>query len=119
MSLPPGVQKNEPTLSLPMAPPKTESPEPEVPKLPASVSPQFPSFGYDFPVQWLPLSADAVVDRGLQISEDYGLSGPTEGLDFSAFGYFGDTSTMGLANEDNEFDEFAQWYRNPYGLGGL
>ena len=112
MSSPPGVQIKEPTLSPPMASPKMESPELEVPKLPASVSPQFPSFGYEFPVQWYPLSADTVVDRGLQISEDYGLSGPTEGLDFSAFGYSDDTSVMpGLVNED---DEFAEWCRIPY-----
>jgi len=66
-------------------------------------------------VQWYPLSADTVVDRGLKISEDYGLSGPTEGLDFSAFGYSDDTSAMpGLTNGGDEFDEFAEWFRIPY-----
>jgi hypothetical protein len=113
MSSPHGVQKNDPTLSPPMAPLKAESPELEGPELPASVSPQFPSFGYELPVQWFPLSADAVIDNGLRFSEDYGLAGPTEGLDFSAFGYFNDTSPMGLVNEDNEFDEFARWCHDP------
>lgn len=111
MSLPPGVQEKESTASPPTTPSKTESPELEAPELPASVSPQFPSFDYDFPVEWLPLSADSVVDNGLQFSKEYGLSGPTEGLDFSAFGYSDDMSTAELANgDDDEFArEFAQW----------
>jgi len=111
MSLPPYVQKKEPTASPPTTPSKSESPELEAPELPASVSPQFPSFGYEFPVEWFPLSADSVVDNGLQFSKEYGLSGPTEGLDFSAFGYFDDMPAAGQANEnDDEFErEFAQW----------
>lgn len=92
-------------------PPKTESPELEVPKLPASVSPHYAPFNYEFPVQWPPSPIDAVVDKGLRISEDYGLSGPTEGLDFNALGYFDDTT--GLMNENNDLDEFSQWFCIP------
>lgn len=53
-------------------------------------------------MEWHPLPADAVIDMGLQISDDYGLSRPTEEFDFSAFGY--------IDNEPSEFEsEFAQW----------
>lgn len=85
-----------------MTPEKAGSPELDAPEKPASVSPQFPSFDYEAPVEWHPLPGDAVIDMGLQISEDYGLSRPTEGFDFSAFGY--------IDNERSEFEsEFAQW----------
>jgi len=88
-----------------------ESPELEVPGLPASISPTFtPELGEEFSVQWFPQSADAVVDKGLQFFEAYGLSGPTEGLDFSIFDNLGDASITGFTNED---DEFAQWLSIP------
>ena len=84
-----------------------ESPELEVPERPISMSPVF-SFDDKFtPVQWFPQSADAAVNKGLQFSEAYGLSGPTEGLDFSAFDTLGDGS---VANEYDEFtDSYADW----------
>jgi len=87
-----------------------ESSEFEVPELPASVSPRFPHFDYESPVEYQP--AGTVVDKGLQISEHYGLSGPTEGLDFSAFNHLGDASAVGSLDE--QFGEVAQWLRDPY-----
>lgn len=86
-----------------------ESPELGVPELPASMSPQFPPFNYEPPVEYVPSPTDPIVDEGLQISEDYGLSRPTEVLDFSYFGYADDTPAVGLADDD----EFAEWCRNP------
>lgn len=117
MSLPPAVQEKEPTLSpAPVAtPPKMDSPELEVPELPVPVWPQAISFGHDTPVEYLPVSADAVVDRGLEISKEYGLSELSEGLDFSIFDHLGDAPAMGLMNEHGESVEFAQWC----GLGSL
>jgi len=92
--------------------PKAESSEFEVPELPASVSPRFSPFDYESPVQYQ--LADAVVDKGLQISEHYGLSGPTEGLDFGIFEHLGDASATGSGDGHDEFDdEFAKWCRSP------
>ncbi|KAF9654290.1 hypothetical protein BDM02DRAFT_3125171 [Thelephora ganbajun] len=104
--------RNEPTLSPPpmAGPSKSGSSEFEVPEPPASVSQQSLPFGYKFPIQYTPPPTDSVVDKGLQFSADYGLSGPTEGLDFSLFGYgLGDASATGLVDEQNESDEFAKW----------
>lgn len=96
------MQEKEATASPPTTPEKAGSPELTVPEKPASVSPHFPSFDYEAPVEWNPEPADAVVEMGLQFSDDYGLSMPTEEFDYSLFGY--------ADNERSEFEsEFAQW----------
>ena len=89
----------EPTLS----PSKVEPLGLEFPGIPTSVSPSLPPFDYGLPKQYAPLPADAVVDQGLKFSDDYGLSRPTEGLDFDAVSYLGDAY-----NDYPEF-EFAQF----------
>ena len=103
IDLRPHAQEKEATASPPTTPEKAESPELTVPEKPASVSPHFPSFDYEAPVEWHPAPVDAVVEMGLQFSDDYGLSRPTEEFDFSSL--FGCVD-----NERSEFDsEFAQW----------
>ena len=83
------------------APPKVQTSEFEVPRLPA-----FPSSG--FPTAYLTSSpADPAVDEGLQFSEDYGLARPTEGLDFSTFERAGSSPAMTYVEEHN--DEFIPW----------
>ena len=88
----------EPSLS----PSKVEPLGLEFPNIPTSVSPSLPPFHCSPPQQYVPLPADAVV-KGLEFSDDYGLSRPTEGLDFDAVSYLGD------AYNDYPGFEFAQF----------
>jgi len=81
-----------------VAPPKVQTSEFEVPRLPA-----FPNSRP--PAPYLPSPADPVVDEGLQFSEDYGLARPTEGLDFSSFERTGDSPVISYL--DDHHDEFA------------
>jgi len=85
-----------------VAPPKVQTSEFEVPRLPG-----FPSSG--FPTAYLPPPTDPAVDEGLQFSEDYGLARPTEGLDFSTFERTSSSPAMAYVDEHN--DEFVPWLR--------
>lgn len=92
-------------------PPKIEAAELEVPDVSELFSPQFPPTGFEPPVQYFEKTADTVVDRGLQIFENYGIVGFFEGLDLSIFDHLGDASaSMGMPEEN---DEFARWCLNP------
>lgn len=95
---------------------KEEYPEFEVPEMPAVVSPQFPSSNCEPPLQYEPQSTDTVVDRGLQFSQEYGLSGPTEGLDLTFFDYLGDSFAMGLLTDryDDSIGQLGQPWVDAY-----
>ena len=92
-------------------PPEMEISEMEVPKASTLFSPQFLPIEFEPPVQYLENSADTVVDKGLQIFENYGMVGFFGGLDLSYFDHLGDAPvSMGMPEEN---DEFAQWCLNP------
>ena len=82
------------------ATPKLQPSEFEVPRLPASVS---PPFDYEQPLEYLLTDP---VSMGLRISENYGLSGPTEGPDFTIFEY---PLELEIGSVPSELGSFAEW----------